>query len=201
MAQWAAGEGAPLLHGNPPEGGEFEHFLESSQILLTKSDKTKGVYCTNCRRWCDRLEDATPVCLAAKKGHRHRMMQSWNIDPQSKIAWAVGGFKFKAPGEAPDAVNQFGVICQQHLQGDQIFRDVSGCMTAATQPAQVANAGSAWVPGPPGIAAGPSDAPWQLLEPSPMQRIDALEIQNQQLRERIRVIEDMLKIYPQLRDR
>ena len=122
---------------------------------------------------------------------------------QSKIAWAVGGFEFKAPGEAPDAVNQFGVICQQHLQGDQIFRDVSGSgrMTAATQPAQVANAGSAWVPGPPGIAAGPSDAPWQLLEPSPTQRIDALEIQNQHLQERIRVIEDMLKIYPQLTDR
>ena len=112
---------------------------------------------------------------------------------QSKIAWVVSGFDYKAPGEAPDAVDQFGVICQQNLQGDRIFRDVSeaivsgsGRMTAATQPAQVANAGSAWVPGPPGIAAGPSDAPWQLLEPSPTQRIDALEIENQHLRERIR---------------
>jgi len=34
-----------------------------------------------------------------------------------------------------------------------------------------------------------------------MQRIDALEIQNQHLQERIRVIEDKLKIYPQLTDR
>ena len=78
MAQ-AAGEGAPLLHGNPPEGGEFEHFLESSQILLTKSDKTKGVYCTNCRRWCDRLEDGTPVCNS--KGKEYHVFSGEITDP------------------------------------------------------------------------------------------------------------------------
>ena len=111
--------------GSPPEGREWQHFLTHSQIKLTKPDQTKEVYCINCSRWCDRERGTgLPVCYA-KGTHAFNMEKNWYRTPtENKVAWAVDAIKKtnKIREWAPQAMHEFGLICSQNQEGDDLFK-------------------------------------------------------------------------------